>query len=93
MDQQLIRLYDQWVYVSIQKDAEGNPVLVSNDRKKGQPYLGFINISVISKVKVDKHNLNKKAEDTWVVESKQGHYLIYEYEKKDKTLTMSVEKL
>jgi len=88
-----LNYYGLFDYVYTQKDADGSPVLVYYDRKKGQPYLGFINISVGSNVKVDKHNLNKKAEDTWVVESKPGHYLIYEYEKKDKTLTMSVEKL
>jgi hypothetical protein len=93
-------------YVYTQDDEAGNPVLVYTDydkssreeqgldKSESKSFIGFANIADVSDVQVSKHNLARKARiRDWVIESKPGSYLMVAYDKKEKTLSMSVEAL
>jgi hypothetical protein len=91
-------------YVYTQEGEDGTPVLVYTDfdrssrekqgldKSESKAFVGFADISDISNVTVSKHNFKRKLWDG-VVESKPGSYLVYEYNKKEKALTLTVEAL
>jgi hypothetical protein len=99
-----LKYYGYFDYLYTQKNSDGLPVLVFTDKDKSSRekqglekeeskyFVGFANIADISKVEVTKRNFKRKIVDG-VVESKPGHYLLYEYNKKEKALGLTVEAL
>lgn len=92
------------VYIDRDKSARDQQGL---DKSKSKTFLGFANIADVSDVTVTKHSLTRRtAGDVvsemltgrprlveYVVESKPGSFMFCEYDRKEKTLKLSVEAL